>query len=71
MPTQKILYIDMDDVLCDYTSALEFTKEQHPDVEFPQSVPGFFENLKPMNNAVNSFLELARNFDWDSNSPII
>lgn len=63
MPTQKILYIEKDDVLCDYTSAFKIIKDQQPEVEFPQSVPGFFENLKPMNNAVKSFLELADCFD--------
>ena len=63
MPTQKILYIDMDDVLCNYTSAFQIIKAQQPEVEFPQSIPGFFENLKPMSNAVSSFLELADRFD--------
>ena len=63
MPTKKILYIDMDDVLCNYTSAFQIIREQQPEVEFPQSVPGFFENLKPMTSAVNSFLELAGRFD--------
>lgn len=63
MPTEKILYIDMDDVLCNYTSAFQIIKAKQPDVEFPQSVPGFFENLKPMDNAVNSFLDLASRFD--------
>jgi len=42
MPTQKILYIDMDDVLCDYTNAFQMIKNQQPEVEFPQNVPGFF-----------------------------
>ena len=53
----------MDDVLCAYTSAFQIIKDQQPEVEFPQSVPGFFENLKPMTSAVNSFLELAGRFD--------
>ena len=55
----------MDDVLCDYTSAFQIIKAQQPEVEFPQSVPGFFENLKPMTNAVNSFLELAGRVEVD------
>ena len=38
-------------------------KAQQPAVEFSQSVPGFFENLKPMVDAVNSFMELASRFD--------
>jgi len=63
MTTQKILYVDMDDVLCDYTSAFETIKTQRPDIEFPQSVPGFFENLEPMENAVDSFLNLTYSYD--------
>ena len=63
MPAQKLLYVDMDDVLCDYTSAYNTIKAQRPDIEFPQSLPGFFENLEPMDNAVLSFLDLAKRFD--------
>ena len=63
MQTQKLLYVDMDDVLCDYTNAYNTIKAQRPDIEFPQSVPGFFENLEPMDNAVRSFLDLAGRFD--------
>ena len=63
MPTQKILYIDMDDVLCDYTSAYQMIKDEQSEIEFPQSVPGFFENLVPKVNAVDSFLQLTDSFD--------
>jgi len=63
MPTQKILYIDMDDVLCDYAIAYQSIKDQQPEVKFPQSVPGFFENLKPMDNAVTSFIDLTHRYD--------
>ena len=53
----------MDDVLCDYTKAYNNIKAQQLDLEFPQSVPGFFENLEPMDNAVRSYLDLADRFD--------
>lgn len=55
MPIQKLLYIDMDDVLCDYSGAFELIKDQQQEIEFPQSVPGFFEHLEPMANAIDSF----------------
>ena len=63
MPIQKLLYIDMDDVLCDYSGAFELIKDQQPEIEFPQSVPGFFEHLDPMANAIDSFLNLSDQFD--------
>lgn len=46
MPTQKILYVDIDDMLCNYMSAFQIIKTQQPEVEFPQSVPGFFKKSK-------------------------
>jgi len=46
MPTQKILPIDIDDVLCNYTNAFQVIKAQQPEIEFPQSVPGFFLKSK-------------------------
>lgn len=59
MTKQKLLYVDMDDVLCDYSGAFQKIKDQQPEVDFPQSVTGFFEHLEPLDDAINSFLELA------------
>jgi len=63
MQTKKLLYIDMDDVLCDYTSAYQVIKDEQPEIEFPQSLPGFFENLTPKANAAVSFIILAGSYD--------
>jgi 5'(3')-deoxyribonucleotidase len=63
MPIQKLLYIDMDDVLCDYSGAFKLIKDQQPEIKFPQSIPGFFEHLVPMANAIESFLNLSNQFD--------
>ncbi len=38
-------------------------KGEQPEIEFPQSLPGFFENLAPKVNAVDSFLNLADSYD--------
>ena len=59
----KILYVDMDDVLCNYSTALESALQLNPDIEFPQSVPGFFECLKPLPGAVETYSELAIQYD--------
>lgn len=63
MPAQLILYIDMDDVLCNYSAAFQKMKAQQPDIQYPQSIPGFFEQLEPVDHAVQSFLDLAGQYD--------
>ena len=40
-----IVYIDMDDTLCDFRSAFEQTVADNPTIAFPQSQYGFFENI--------------------------
>lgn len=49
------MYIDMDDVLCNYSKAHNMASIEQPEILFPQSQPGFFENLEPMQNAIESF----------------
>ena len=51
------IYIDMDDVLCDYSSKIKEHRQKNPDNPFPQSVPGFFRSLEPV-EAKNSLGEL-------------
>jgi len=50
-----IIYIDMDDTLCDFQSAYEQSKRINPDIDFPQSVAGFYQNLAPLPGAVDGF----------------
>lgn len=49
-----LVYIDMDDVLCNYSKAMEESLKARPAIKFPQSQYGFFANLEPMENAVQS-----------------
>lgn len=49
-----IIYIDMDDVLCEYTSAHHEALNNNPGILYPQSQYGFFLNLKPVNNAIET-----------------
>ena len=53
-----VIYIDMDDVICDYQSAYSFYKSEDPKLRFPQALLGFFEDLKPIENAVESVNKL-------------
>jgi 5'-nucleotidase len=41
-----------DDVLCDYSSKIKEHKQKNPDNPLPQSVPGFFRSLEPMDGAL-------------------
>ena len=50
-----VIYIDMDDTLCDYKSAFEKALQNNPGTQYPQSVPGFFLNLEPLLNAIETF----------------
>ncbi len=51
----SIIYIDMDDTLCDFRAAYIKHRQDHPNITYPQSRPGFFENLKPLPDAIETF----------------
>jgi len=59
----KVLYIDMDDVLCDFTGSYSSQKEIDPDEMYPQSREGFFLNLLPLSGAVEAVSLLKSSFD--------
>ena len=50
----EIVYIDMDGVLCDYNAAKNEALKRNPEQKFPQSEIGFFENLNPIENSIES-----------------
>jgi 5'(3')-deoxyribonucleotidase len=75
---QKVVYVDMDNVLVDFPSAFEFLDEKvmaeyegHLD-----DVPGIFSLMKPMKGAIEAFSKLTKVFDvyilstspWDNPS---
>jgi len=43
-----IIYIDMDDVLCDYSRAFNKAIKETPTIAFPQSQYGFYANVNPL-----------------------
>ncbi|MDQ8180388.1 hypothetical protein [Pelagicoccus sp. SDUM812005] len=59
----RIIYVGMDDVLCDYSTAHDEALHLHPEVQFPQSIPGFFENLPAIDGAVDAVNELRKSYD--------
>jgi 5'-nucleotidase len=56
---QRIVYVDMDDTLCDYTGAYRRTKAAYPGLQYPQSEPGFYLNLEPIAGAIDGFQHIG------------
>ncbi len=55
---KAIVYVDMDHVLCDYATGFARHKAEYPNLAFPQSVPGLYESLGPMPDAIDSYMWL-------------
>lgn len=60
-----IVYIDMDDVLCDYTTAFNIAIKETPDIAFPQSQYGFYANLAPITGAIEGVGKLINSEKFD------
>ena len=58
MTDKKIVYIDMDDTLADFMGAYVSAREEKPEMAFPQAEYGFFANLKPLEDAIESVQNL-------------
>jgi len=62
---KKILYIDMDNVLVDFESAVarldEKTRKKYEGKL--DEIPGIFSKMEPMEGAVESFILLSNHFD--------
>ncbi|WP_421920409.1 5' nucleotidase, NT5C type [Marinifilum sp.] len=54
-----IIYIDMDDVLCDFMGAYHEHIQNCPEMKFPQAQVDFFRNLKPIKGAIEAFDKLS------------
>ena len=59
----KRIYVDMDDVLCDFMKAYDESREKNPELKYPQSQLGFFEGLEPIEGAIESVNELRKSFE--------
>lgn len=58
-----IIYIDMDDTICQLQPALAKARQNNPDIKYPQSVLGFFEALEPIPGAIEAVTELRAKAD--------
>ncbi len=56
-----IIYIDMDDTICNFTKGFNTLKTDK--IQFPQSQYGFFTNLEPIDGAIEAVKYLSEYFD--------
>lgn len=61
----QIVYIDMDDVLCDYSKSIREEKQKDPSNKFPQSLPNFFRNLEPVKGSIAAVKQLVNQRDFE------
>ena len=65
MKNKRLIYIDMDDTLCDFLGRYHEFRKAKPEIDFPQSIPGFFENLEPIEGAIESVNALRESDDFE------
>ena len=53
LSTSKIIHVDMDDTLCDYTGQFNRELKRNPARQYPQSREGFFLELQPLPDAIS------------------
>ncbi|MEM9981430.1 MAG: hypothetical protein AAF734_02965, partial [Bacteroidota bacterium] len=63
--SKKIIYVDMDNVLANYTTLFKERLQQQPEITYPQSQYGFFSSLLPMKQAIESVNLLAKQTFFD------
>jgi 5'(3')-deoxyribonucleotidase len=60
---KSIVYVDMDNVLCKYAEAHAEALIKDPKVAFPQGKYGFYANLEPVKDSIESYNKLKDYFD--------
>lgn len=60
---RKKVFVDMDNVLCDFVKSYLQWKKEHPQIEYPQSQFGFFSNLEPVIGAIEGFKKLQEHYE--------
>lgn len=60
---KKRVYVDLDGVLCDFFGAFRKGRKDNPDRKYPQSKIGFFTDLEPIPDAIESFNKLKQHYD--------
>jgi 5'-nucleotidase len=61
---KQIVYVDMDDTLCDFTGAYRVALDKNPGIIYPQSQFDFFRKLDPLPLALDA-MEILTNRGYD------
>ena len=61
----KIIYVDMDDTLCDFQGSFSRALEESPEMPYPQAQYRFFANLQPIEGAIEAFKDMIRSDVYD------
>jgi len=61
----KIIYVDMDDTLCDFQGGFSKALAKAPEMPFPQAEYRFFANLQPIEGAIEVFMAMIRSAVYD------
>ena len=61
----KIIYIDMDDTLCDFQGGFSKAVKESPEMPYPQSQYRFFANLQPIEGGIEAFNAMIRSNVFD------
>ncbi len=70
--SKPLVYVDMDGVLCDFRTPFLKAIEENPTQPYPHSQYGFFLELEPMKDAIDSFKKLEEHFDmWILTRPSV
>ena len=62
---RKIMYIDMDNVLCNYDFSYLKYKKKFQNIEYPQSMEGFFLNLEPIEGSIETVKKIISSDIYD------
>lgn len=55
----------MDDTICDYSGRMKEMSELHPDVQFPQSILGFYSGIEPVDYALSCIAQLEESGEYE------
>lgn len=62
---RKIIYLDLDDTLCDYSGAFARAIKLEPEIAYPQSQYRFYANLQPLEGGIETAMALLRSDKYD------
>ncbi len=74
MSDKKVVYIDLDDTTCDYTLRKNEFTELFPEVTYPQSTIGFFEDLEPIDYSlccIAQIIDCGKYDVWIATAPSV